>query len=212
MVMAARQGRFTDIDQNIAENLRTHREACNISQEDLAQRMADRGFGFSQATIWKVESGQRPVKVTELVALADALELRAWDLTTEPEAARHTAQLQRANRHAYETWGKLKAAASDYLEAQFQVLFAARDAHDADLAVTELYTSWLDSPAEQAVIEARMEIGQEEEHAQQVDDAVGKVLDALRSTGYEPALRIEDVEIGQGGPLPVWTPARPGST
>jgi hypothetical protein len=31
--------------------------------------------------------------------------------------------------------------------------------------------------------------------SEQVNDAVNKILDALRSNGYEPALRIEDVEI-----------------
>ncbi len=71
--MAARDDRYTDIDQSIAANLRTYREAGNISQDELAQRMADRGFGFSQATIWKIESGQRPVRASELVALADSL-------------------------------------------------------------------------------------------------------------------------------------------
>ena len=71
--MGARDDRYTDIDQNIAANLRTYREADNISQDELAQRMADRGFGFSQATIWKIESGQRPVRASELVALADSL-------------------------------------------------------------------------------------------------------------------------------------------
>ena len=61
--------------------------------------------------------------------------------------------------------------------------------------MTELYTSWLDSPPEEAVIEARVEAGQEAERSEQVNDAVSKILDALRSNGYEPALRIEDVEI-----------------
>jgi hypothetical protein len=36
-------------------------------------KRTDRGFGFGQATIWKIESGQRPVKASELVALADCL-------------------------------------------------------------------------------------------------------------------------------------------
>ena len=80
--MVVRDDRYVDIDQNIAANLRTYREAGNLSQEELAQRMADRGFGFSQATIWKIESGQRPVKASELVALADSLEVM---LVTTPD-------------------------------------------------------------------------------------------------------------------------------
>jgi hypothetical protein len=31
-------------------------------------------------------------------------------------------------------------------------------------------------------------------------------LAALRSVGYEPSLRIEDVQVTGGGPLPVWNP------
>ncbi len=54
--MAADEGRYTFIDRNISANLRIYREAGTISQDELAQLMADRGFGFSQATIWKIES------------------------------------------------------------------------------------------------------------------------------------------------------------
>jgi hypothetical protein len=61
--------------------------------------------------------------------------------------------------------------------------------------VTELHTSWLDTPPEDAVIEARVEADQEAGRSEQVNNAVNKILDALRSNGYEPALRVEDVEI-----------------
>ena len=69
----------------------------------------------------------------------------------------------------------------------------AREAQDAGLAVTELHTSWLDTLPEEAVIEARVEIEQEAARSEQVNDAVNKILDVLRSNGYEPVLRIEDV-------------------
>jgi hypothetical protein len=45
------------------------------------------------------------------------------------------------------------------------------------------------------VIEARVEADQEAARSEQVSDAINKILEALRSNGYEPALRIEDVEI-----------------
>jgi hypothetical protein len=53
-------------------------------------------------------------------------------------------------------------------------------------------TSWLETPPEEAVIEARVEADQKDARSEQVNDTVNKILDALRS--YEPALRIEDVE------------------
>ena len=57
---------FPNIDHHVATNVRAFRERNSLSQEELAQRMSERGFGFSQATIWKIESGQRPVKISEV--------------------------------------------------------------------------------------------------------------------------------------------------
>lgn len=212
--MAARED-LTDIDQNIAANVRIYREAADISQEDLAQRMTGRGFSFSQATVWKIENGQRPIKASELIALADSLgglRLAPMSLTREPGIAQHRAQMQRANHLAHAAYGALKEAAAAYIEAQIEVVVAARQAHDAGVTVTELDTSWLSVPAEEAVIEARVECDQAEDQRQQVHDEVGKVLEALRTAGYKPVLRIEDVELSGGGPLPVWTPAQSADT
>ena len=211
--MGARDGRFTGIDQNIAAGVRAYREAAGVSQEELAQRMSDHGFGFSQATVWKIESGQRPVKASELVALASSLDvLSPMDLTSEPGTAGHRAQMRQAVTRAYDAYGTLKAAAADYIEAQYEVLVAARHAHDDGVTVTELDTGWLSTPPEEAVIQARIETYRQDAEAEHVSDEVGKVLGALRAAGYEPALRIEDVEIAGGGGHPaVWVPAPPGT-
>jgi transcriptional regulator with XRE-family HTH domain len=201
--MAAREDQYQDIDQNIAANLRTYRDAGNISQDELAQRMADRGFGFSQATVWKIESGQRPVRASELVALADSLGIMSpTSLTYKPDATRHRVRLDQANRNAQHAYETLKEAAADYLEAQVVLVVAAREAQDAGLAVTELHTSWLDTPPEEAVIQARVEADQEAERSEQVNDEINKILDALRSNGYQPVLRIENVEVDGGGHRP----------
>ncbi len=201
--MVAREDQFQHIDQNIAANLRIYREAGNISQEELAQRMAARGFGFSQATIWKIESGQRPVRASELVALADSLGVMSpTSLTYKPDATRYKVQLEQANRNAQHAYETLREAAADYLEAQVVLVVAAREAHDAGLTVTELHTSWLDTPPEEAVIQARVEADQEAARSEQVNDEINKILDALRSNGYRPTLRIEDVEVDGGGHPP----------
>ncbi len=91
-------------------------------------------------------------------------------------------------------------------------MYAARLAHDAGHGVSELYTSWLDTPAEEAVIEARVEYATEDEHHEQLHGEVTKILDALRDNGYEPALRIEDITISGGEPGPGGTPAPPIDT
>jgi hypothetical protein len=52
------------------------------------------------------------------------------------------------------------------------------------------------------VIEARVEADQDAARSEQVNDAVNKILDALRGNGYRPTLRIEDVEVDGDGPVP----------
>ena len=185
--MAADEGRYTFIDRNISANLRIYREAGNISQEELAQRMTDRGFGFSQATIWKIENGQRPVKASELVALADSLEIMSLaSFMTEPGDALHDVQVDQAHRRAYGAFEALKEAAAAYIETQLNLAFAVHKAHDAGVAVREMHTVWLNTLAEQAVIEARIEMNKADAHGQQISDEVYKVMDALRTVGYEP--------------------------
>jgi transcriptional regulator with XRE-family HTH domain len=199
MAMGDHGDRFKGIDQHIAANLRTYREAENISQEDLAQRMADRGFGFSQATIWKIESGQRPVKASELIALADSLgDVTVASLTGEPGTTRYLVQLDQANHRAYKAYTALKEAAEAYLEAQLNVLFAAQTAHEAGLTITERHAPWLTTPPEEVVIETRAERAHEADYEDQVNADVNQVLNALHSSGYKPVLEIGDITLEQG--------------
>jgi hypothetical protein len=116
--------------------------------------------------------------------------------------ARHEVQLEQANRKTHRAYQTLKNAAADYLDAQLELVVAAQLAGDAGLTVTELHTSWLATPPEEAVIQARVEADQEEDRAEQVNDAVDVIMEALRSHGYKPALRIEDVEVHGPGPGP----------
>jgi transcriptional regulator with XRE-family HTH domain len=155
--------------------------------------MSGHGFGFTQATIWKIESGQRPVKISELVALADALDLRSWAaLTLQPDVSQRSAELQAANRRAQQAYTVLKDAATRYLEEQIGVVVAVRQAQDAGLD-TEMWAGWIDMPAERAVIEARVDWERQDGLLDQREERVDAALQALRQAGYQP-LRPEDVE------------------
>lgn len=180
---------FPDIDHHVATNLRALRERGGLSQDEIARRVSERGFGFTQATVWKIESGQRRVGVGEAVALSEALELPRWqDLTEEPETSRHHAELTQANRRALQTHSALKAAATAFLEAQLHVSLAVRTARDAGIAVSQLHTSWLDIPAEQAVVEARVEFASQDESRQREFEEVTAIMATLREHGHAPPL------------------------
>lgn len=187
--------RFEVVDDNLAINLREHREARALSQDDLAQRMNERGFSFSQSTIWKIEQGKRPVKISELVALADALDTFNWTtLLFSPGQARHHRDVELAHRGAGAAYAALKLAAAQFIEAQFEVAVAAHSAGEAGVAVNDLWTSWLRQPAERAVIEARVESEREEGFRVELVDDVDKVLRALREQGYEPLIDISEIQ------------------
>ncbi len=192
---------FSEIDKNVAANLRVYRETRGVSQEELAQRMTDRGFGFSQATIWKIEQGKRPVKIGEVVALAHALGLIRWaDLTLDPASANHQARLEHAHRMAAESYLQIKTATTAYLEAQIEVAFATREARDAGVPVGLLWTSWLETPAERAVLEARIEEQEHDSMLERIDDAVRQIIEALRDRGFEAILDPAAIEYEDGPP------------
>jgi len=55
-------------DEMIGRNLT--RVRGDMSQKDLAAGMRDRGHRWSQATVWNVERGERPLRLSEAAVLA----------------------------------------------------------------------------------------------------------------------------------------------
>ena len=186
---------LAEVEQNFATNVREYREQMGLSQEELAQRMVERGFGFTQATVWKIEQGKRAVRIAEAVALMDALGLPSWmNLTRSPHAFRRDAQLQAAHRHAGATYAAIKDATTEFLRAQAEVAVAAHEAREADVAVNSLWTSWLGEPAERAVIEARIAYDREDAIHQDLHDTVSTIMAAIRSSGYEPVINLNEMK------------------
>jgi hypothetical protein len=72
--------------------------------------------------------------------------------------------------------------------------------------VTEAYTPWLTTQPEEAVIEARVGQGREADARRAPQRRSQQILGALRSSGYEPVMRIKDLTYHEGGPLPTWVP------
>lgn len=58
---------------NFATQMRERREAKGWSQTEMARRLAEEGLKFHQTTVQRVEIGQRPLKLTEAMVIANVL-------------------------------------------------------------------------------------------------------------------------------------------
>lgn len=120
-----------EIDQWIAANLRTRREALGLSQEDVAERMRAYGHVFSQNTVWKIETGQRQVRVAEFrdlertVAVDDEVigagrkKLLGLDLPPEDYKLKH--DFHRANDQVYRASQELHTAVLRFMRAKLNL-------------------------------------------------------------------------------------------
>lgn len=71
-------------DAQIGRNVARARGA--MSQKDLALLMRQRGHKWSQATVWNVERGERPLRLSEANALAEILEVLSIHTFTVTDA------------------------------------------------------------------------------------------------------------------------------
>jgi transcriptional regulator with XRE-family HTH domain len=72
---------MTTPDDVISANVRARRAYLRLSQAELAEKLGD---GWSASAVSRLEAGKRPVKVSELIALATALASTPVELMVEP--------------------------------------------------------------------------------------------------------------------------------
>lgn len=73
-------------DEGIGRAIQAGRQRLGILQSELSERLEIHGLVWSQATISKVERGDRPVRATEIPAVAQALDMDVSDLFTPWES------------------------------------------------------------------------------------------------------------------------------
>lgn len=89
------------LDRAFGARVRAVRERKGLSQNAMSLHMqVVHGFPWHQTTVAKTEAGERPIKLAEAVALADALDVRLFALLhddlddQERRAAERTAALR----------------------------------------------------------------------------------------------------------------------
>ncbi|WKX00244.1 MULTISPECIES: helix-turn-helix transcriptional regulator [Rhodococcus] len=63
-------------EMNFVTQMQALREAKGWSQTEFAKRLAENGLKFHQPTVQRIESGIRPLKLTEALTIAEVLETR----------------------------------------------------------------------------------------------------------------------------------------
>ncbi len=64
------RGFVASLDANFGARVRAARERLGLSQQAISDGMRSYGVAWYQTTVGKVESGERPAKLSEAVALA----------------------------------------------------------------------------------------------------------------------------------------------
>jgi transcriptional regulator with XRE-family HTH domain len=168
-----------EVDHHFAHNMKTRREALGMSQEDLAAKMRERDFAFSQAVVWKVEQNQRPVRIAEAVALGEILGERYLPhLLEPPKEHSHRMELMRANMRVAKAHDQIGEATRDYLEAVDYLALATADAAnelDGYIPVRSLVLDqWAEVPPEYIALSKRLELEYAEKNS--VDPPMSEVV------------------------------------
>jgi transcriptional regulator with XRE-family HTH domain len=112
-----------------AENLKALRKAAGMSQEEFARAMTRRGVKWHQATVYKVEKGERQIQLGEADVAARVLNVPLQEmLRANTEAAVQRQRLRLRTWRLVDARLKLVDAVHDYDSARSELATALDDA------------------------------------------------------------------------------------
>ena len=110
------------MDRLIGGNVQQFRNAKKMSQAQLADAMtAKTGQQVAQQTILKIEKGTRPLRYSEAVAVAEALDVPLSALSPDRVTARERQNIDMAALEAAEADALLSVAVFRYIEAAHEL-------------------------------------------------------------------------------------------
>ncbi|WP_170970335.1 helix-turn-helix domain-containing protein [Nocardioides jishulii] len=116
-------GSVDRFDAQVGKNLEKLRKARDLTQTDLAARVAERGVPFRQQTVVKIEKGQRSLKLREVKAVANALEVGVETLVAEESVMDWSAVLMRHTGDVEAAWEVLHEAALSLIRKKMALQF-----------------------------------------------------------------------------------------
>lgn len=132
-------------DEQIGKNVAMLRGA--LSQKEVATRMRELGWKWSQATVWSIEKGERPLRLAEAEALAQVLGVSS-QLFVRSE---RTARLQQAMGQVSALNAEFEGLLESYGEALWNLAVVADEMEPLSEHYAEAVADWLEQTPEKIV-------------------------------------------------------------
>lgn len=158
-----------------------------FSQQAVADAMRQRGWKWSQATVWSVEKGERPLRLAEAEDLAYILGRELGELLAQPEEVEVVHGMDRVATAISD----IVASAEDYLDALDELAFCLDELRQTgqgrDYPVMQGASDMLAVTLEDLVREAQSSWQKRKrtESALEVDSETGRVRSAGRTAAEE---------------------------
>ena len=150
------------IDDWVAANIRVHREQLDMSQADVAEKMAALGWKYYPQTVHRIESGQRKVTVGEAQALARIFNTTVDGLTWPDLAKNAAAWFDMFTDRADEAFTKIAVQVRELLFAREHLAQGVADAEQRGIGNQETVRQSLErarATLDNATPETAVEVG-----------------------------------------------------
>lgn len=123
-------GAVDSLERRVAENVRRLRKERGWTQSELGQRLGTFGFPMQQTTVTKLEAGERPIRLDEVLALARLFDVKVEDLYSPPIHVREDVDVEGLENAERALQARLHEVEAD--------LAARRQAHAAAMDVVRV--------------------------------------------------------------------------
>jgi hypothetical protein len=116
---------MSDRDVVVGQNLAKLRG--DRTQQDIAEAMREAGYKWSQATVWSVEKGERPIRLSEAESLAGILKCSIDRMLLPDQDAELVSRLWKSEHDLTIAGHELANAVREYEDRQWALRFAVDD-------------------------------------------------------------------------------------
>lgn len=144
----------TSAEDHFAANLRLLRDHRGLSQESLAKQMTDRGYKWGQATVYKIEKGERRMQLGEALAVAAILEVPVDKMAAGTGDIVMLSKIRTARAELADLRERLERNARVYEAARYCLLDLATTAGASTKRASEEILAMLTAQERQEIAEA----------------------------------------------------------